>query len=49
MLVGERNEAFVIRVYKPLPNIRVLKTMRLMTIRNGLKWTISASGVLGLL
>ena len=43
-LVGDENETFRIRVWKPLPNRRVLKL-----VRNGPKWTIFASGQLGLL
>ena len=42
--VGEGNETFLIRVWKPLPNTRVLKTMKLTTIRSGPKQTISVSG-----
>ena len=42
--VGEENEAFFIRVWKPLPSIRVLKTLR-----GNPKRIISASGVLGLI
>ena len=44
-LEGE-NEVFLIRMWKPLSSTRILKTVRLMTIR---KWIISASGGLGLL
>ena len=43
-LVGESNEAFFIRVWKPLPSRRVLKLRG-----KSLKRTISASGGLGLL
>ena len=45
--VGERNEAFLIRVWKSPQNI-LLKTMRLTTIRNKSKQAISASGELRL-
>ena len=42
--VGWRgNGAFLTRVWKSLPSRRVLKTVRLTTIRNGPKQTISAS------
>ena len=47
--VGEGNETFLIRVWKPLPRIRVLKTMRLTTICNGPKQSIFASSGLELL
>ena len=43
-LVGEGNETFLIRVWKPIPNGHVLKTVRLTVIRNRPKQTISASG-----
>ena len=43
-LVGERNEAFFTRVWKPLPNRRVLKTLR-----ENPKRTMSASRGLELL
>ena len=33
--VGEGNETFLIRVWKPLPSRRVLKTMRLTMICKG--------------
>ena len=48
-LVGEGNEAFFIRVWKSLPSRRVFKTVRLVVICNGPKWTIFASGGHGLL
>ena len=47
-LMGDENEVFFVRVWKPLPN-RNLKTVRLTTIRNGSKRTISVSGRLKLL
>ena len=43
----EGNKTFIIRVWKPLFNRRVLKPMKLMAIRNEPKQTISASGGLG--
>ena len=46
-MVREGNEVFLIRVWKPLPDTR-FKTVRLMTIRNGSKRTISDSGCLDL-
>ena len=49
MSVGEGNEVFLIRVWKPLPSRRILKTVSLTTVHNGPKQTISASGELGLL
>ena len=44
-----RCEALIGLGLDPLHSRRVLKTVRLMTIRNGPKQTISVSGVLGLL
>ena len=41
----EGNETFFIRVWKPFPSIRVLKT--LTPERENSKWTISTSGGLG--
>ena len=46
MLVGEENEAFCIRVWKPLPSRRVLKTLRGSPKGKALR-TISANGKLG--
>ena len=46
---GERNILYKGVEWKTLPSRRVLKIVRLMTIRNGLKRTISASGEIGLL
>ena len=43
------NETFLIRMWKSLPNKCVLKTVKLITIRNGSKRTISTSGGFGLL
>ena len=42
--VGEENETFLIRVWKPLLSRLCLKIVRLTTIRNGVKRTISTSG-----
>ena len=47
--VGEENETFLIRVWKPLPSRYVLKPWGWTVICNELKQTISASGGLGLL
>ena len=44
---GEGNETFFIRVWKPLPSRRILKTLR-GNPKESLKRTISASGGLGL-
>ena len=43
ILVGEKNETFLIRVRKSLCSKCVLKIVTLMVIRNELKWTIFAS------
>ena len=43
MSVGEENETFCIRVWKPLPSRRILKTLRGSPEKNP-KGTISASG-----
>ena len=48
-LVGKENEAFLIRVWKPLPSRRVLKSFEGKPERESLKRTISAIGGLGLL
>ena len=45
-MIGEENEAFFIRVWKPLPSRRVLKILSEARKR---KWTISASSGLWLL
>jgi len=44
--VGEDNETFFIRVWKPLPSIRVLKTLRGSPKEKTPKRTISANGVI---
>ena len=45
-MVGEGNEAFLMRVWKPLPSRRVLKPL---AMHNGLKRTIFACSGLELL
>ena len=47
--VGEENETFLTRVWKPLLSKTRFKIVRPTAIRNGPKWTIFASGGLGLL
>ena len=48
-LVGEENETLFIRVWKPVPRRRILKTLRGNPKGKSSKRTISASGRLGLL
>ena len=35
--MGEKNEIFFIKVWKPLLNKRVLKTVRVISVRSGLE------------
>ena len=42
--VGEGNETFLVWLWKPLPSTRIFKRVKLKTICNKLKRTISASG-----